>query len=76
VTGTETTVTKRYSVTIAVWDTDYEEYTPSDSMRDNWVDALSFDTPEEATTELAKLGVDAAYLYDETEEDEYRLIFP
>ena len=66
----------RYSVIIADWDTDIEEYVSSDhGIRDMWANNARFATQEAAMTALHEHDVDAAWIVDEiTGRDE--LVFP
>jgi hypothetical protein len=64
----------RYSVVLAVWDDEYEEYVSSDSRRDNWVDEYYFDSEESALKFLREHQIIAAYISDD--EDMFKLVFP
>ena len=73
-TSATTTEDKKFSVIIAVWDSQYEEYTTSGKSRDDWVDAHSFDTVDSARKFLRDNHIDAAYICDD--EDMFDLVFP
>ena len=64
----------RYSVVLAVWDDEYEEYVSSSSRRDNWVDEYYFDSEESALEFLREHQINAAYISDD--EDMFKLVFP